>query len=215
MRGGVSRVGGCMAVLTVALQATFGGYTQGFRVCHLKERSFMFSVASKSVGFHIYNAGRVIEKDFEMVFSLWGNGGPNWRREELMFYKEEDDEWTLIGRNGRALVANSGDHRSGSPERERWSVFQRLSGGNQSGRDPGTSQIIVSHNSELNVPESEWQGPVNENYLAIMLARSAIRVGSRGTSHGSAWRPSLLGFGHSSRLSLSRALQTAPRLLER
>ena len=56
--------------VSVALLASFGGYTQGFRVCLLKDRSFKFSVASKSVGFQIYNEGRVIEKDFEMVFNL-------------------------------------------------------------------------------------------------------------------------------------------------
>ena len=44
---------------------------------HLKDRSFKFSVASKAVGFEIYNHGRVIEKDFELVFNLWGFGGPN------------------------------------------------------------------------------------------------------------------------------------------
>ena len=57
-------------MVSIALQATFGGYPQGFRVSFLKDRSFKFLVASKSVGFHIYNAGKVVEKDFEMVFSL-------------------------------------------------------------------------------------------------------------------------------------------------
>ena len=69
-------------MVSVALLASFGGYTQGFRVCHLKDRSFKVSVASKSVGFQIYNEGRVIEKDFEMVFNLWGDGGPRWLHEE-------------------------------------------------------------------------------------------------------------------------------------
>ena len=98
--------------VSVALHASFGGYTQGFRVCHLKDRSFKFSVASKSVGFQIYNAGRVIEKDFEMVFSLWGDGGPRWMQEERLFYKEEEAEWTLVGRKGRVVTVVSGDHRS-------------------------------------------------------------------------------------------------------
>ena len=61
----------------ITLQSCFGGYPQGFRVHHLKDRSFKFSVASKAVVFEIYNQGRVIEKDFELVFNLWGFGGPN------------------------------------------------------------------------------------------------------------------------------------------
>ena len=94
--------------VSTALHASFGGYPQGFRVSHLKDRSFKFSAASKAVGFQIYNAGRVTEQLFDIVFSLWGNCGPNWRREELNFYKEEDAQWTLVGRHGRP-GRNDGD----------------------------------------------------------------------------------------------------------
>lgn len=76
--------------VSIALQSCFGGYPQGFRVLHLWDRSFRFSVASKSVGFEIYNAGRISEVDFVIEFNLWGNGGPQWRREELKFYSEQD-----------------------------------------------------------------------------------------------------------------------------
>lgn len=68
--------------VSVVLQSYFGGYPQGFHVQLLKDRSFKFSVASKSVGFEVYNVGHVTEKDFDAVFNLWGNGGPLWRREE-------------------------------------------------------------------------------------------------------------------------------------
>ena len=71
--------------VSVSLLAMFGGYAQGFRVRHLRDRTFKFSVASKSVGFEIYNSGRIVEHDFEVVFSLWNYGGPNWFREELDF----------------------------------------------------------------------------------------------------------------------------------
>jgi hypothetical protein len=98
--------------VSVALQASFGGYAQGFRVRHLLDHTFKFSVASNSVGFAIYNAGRVSEKEFDMAFSLWGNRSPNWRREEIAFYAKEDREWTLVGRNGKAVVPAGGDHRS-------------------------------------------------------------------------------------------------------
>ena len=33
--------------VSMALNSCFGGYPQGFRVLHLKDRSFAFSVASK------------------------------------------------------------------------------------------------------------------------------------------------------------------------
>ena len=69
-------------MVSISLLAMFGGYAQGFRVRLLRDRSFKFSVASKSVGFEIYNAGRIKEKDFEVVFNLWNFGGPNWCREE-------------------------------------------------------------------------------------------------------------------------------------
>ena len=75
-----------------ALHASFGSYAQGFRVRHLKDRTFKFCVLSNSVGFEIYNAGRISEKDFDMVFNLWGHGGPNWHHEERLFYAEEEKE---------------------------------------------------------------------------------------------------------------------------
>ena len=59
-----------------------------FRVRFLKDRSFKFSVASKAVGFEIYNAGNIVEKDFDMGFNLWNFGGPNWQREEALYYVE-------------------------------------------------------------------------------------------------------------------------------
>lgn len=114
--------------VSVALHSCFGGYPQGFHVKFLKDRSFHFLVASKAVGFDIYNAGRIVELDFELVFNLWGNGGPNWLREESLFYKEEDVEWTLVGRNGRVVPSlTAGDHRNTTLVVKTISVFQHLS----------------------------------------------------------------------------------------
>ena len=116
-------------MVSVSLHAMFGGYAQGFRVRHPKDRSFKFWVASKSVGFEIYNAGKIVENDFEMVFNLCGFGGPNWCREELAFCAEQDSAWTLVGRNGKAMNPNSGDRRTGAPvNQSNRSVFERLSG---------------------------------------------------------------------------------------
>ena len=73
-----------MHTVSISLLAMFGGYAHGFRVRLLRDRSFKFSVASKSVGFEIYSVGRIKEKDFEVVFNLWNFGGPNWCREEAL-----------------------------------------------------------------------------------------------------------------------------------
>ena len=89
---------------------------------HLKDRTFKFSVASKAVGFEIYNHGRVVEKDFELVFNHWGFGGPNWLCEEQLFYREEEASWTLVTSGPRPRSAAgrvSGDQL-------RPSVFARL-----------------------------------------------------------------------------------------
>ena len=88
--------------VSITLQSCFGGYPQGFRAHHLKDRSFKFSVASKAVGFEIYNHGHMVEKDFKLVFNLWGFRGPNWLREEQLFYREEESSWTLVTTGPRA-----------------------------------------------------------------------------------------------------------------
>jgi hypothetical protein len=62
----------------LSLQSCFGGIASKFHVVCLKERVFRFSVASRSVGFEIYNSGKLSEKDFDCFIHLWGNGGPNW-----------------------------------------------------------------------------------------------------------------------------------------
>ena len=112
--------------VSIVLQSCFGGYPQGFRVKFLRDRSFQFSVASKSVGFELYNSGRISERDFELVFSLWGEGGPNWRREDRLFYQEEQNSWSLVTRGPSRSSSQSG---SGNRRRElprHISVFQRL-----------------------------------------------------------------------------------------
>jgi hypothetical protein len=48
------------------------------------------------VGFEIYNAGNIVEKDFALFIHLWRNGGPNWIFEEKKYYQEQDSEWKLV-----------------------------------------------------------------------------------------------------------------------
>jgi hypothetical protein len=82
--------------VSIVLQACFGGSASRFHVKLLRDRTFHFSVASRSVGFHIYNIGKFSDKDFEFSVNLWGDGGPNWKFEESKFYIEQDKEWTQV-----------------------------------------------------------------------------------------------------------------------
>ena len=74
----------------------------------LAGRVFKFSVSSKAVGFFITNLRSYACKHFECFFHLWGFGGPNWIREEKLFYAELDVEWTNVNRqkykSGRPLT---------------------------------------------------------------------------------------------------------------
>jgi hypothetical protein len=82
--------------VSIVLQACFGGIASRFHVKLLRDRTFRFSVASRLVGFHIYNIGKFSDKDFEFSINLWGEGGPNWKFEESKFYIEQDKEWTQV-----------------------------------------------------------------------------------------------------------------------
>jgi hypothetical protein len=99
--------------MSVALQACFGGHAAKFQVKLLRDRVFWFSVESRSIGFEIYNTGKIVEDTFVVHFHLWGKGGPNWIFEEKKFYQEEDASWMMISKQ-----------KSSSPKA---SVFKRLS----------------------------------------------------------------------------------------
>jgi hypothetical protein len=75
---------------------------------------FKFAVASRSVGFQIYNSGKISEKDFDLHLLLWGRDGPNWEYGDKKYYLEQDAEWTH--------VKNSKNKAAG-----KISVFKRLS----------------------------------------------------------------------------------------
>jgi hypothetical protein len=80
----------------LVLQACFGDPAAKFRVNCLRERTFRFLVDSRAVGFQIYNAGKVVDPNFEFQICLWGNGGPNWIIEERKFYREEEESWKIV-----------------------------------------------------------------------------------------------------------------------
>jgi hypothetical protein len=96
--------------VSLSLQSCFGGSSSLFQVCNLRERVFRFTVSSRSVGFEIYNSGKISEKDFDLHIFLWGNGGPNCVFEEKKYYKELVEEWTVVSNKNKSK-----------------SVFQRLS----------------------------------------------------------------------------------------
>jgi hypothetical protein len=114
--------------VAIALQACFGGSASKFRVHTLRDRTFRFSVASKSVGFEIYNAGKILENDFEISFNLWGNGGPNWLVEERKYYSGQDSSWTTVYRK-KSLVFDRLEFQNPvllARSEKRQPVFQRL-----------------------------------------------------------------------------------------
>jgi hypothetical protein len=93
----------CLNELFVGLilQATLGG-GGGLRPILSQFKSlimiFCFVVASKNVGFHIYNLRSFACEQYHIFFNLWGNGGTNWVQEFRKYLAEEDDQWTLVHR---------------------------------------------------------------------------------------------------------------------
>ena len=82
--------------ISLALEAVIGGFCGMLKVQLIKERAFSFRVASKQVGFHVLKLRFFECFHFKFSFHLWGNGGPNWRREFKLWQKEEDKVWTLV-----------------------------------------------------------------------------------------------------------------------
>lgn len=62
------------------LQSCLGGIAFDFCVQHLSGWMYQFMVSSKDVGFLIYRLKSFSCIEFEVFFSLWGAGGPNWRK---------------------------------------------------------------------------------------------------------------------------------------
>jgi hypothetical protein len=106
--------------VSVSLEACFGGKASHFQVSLLHGRVFKFAVASRSIGFEIYNSGKISEKDFVLHFLLWGKGGPNWEFEERKYYSEQDAEWTYVQRSKSKAFGKISvfDHLSFPPKME-------------------------------------------------------------------------------------------------
>jgi hypothetical protein len=86
----------CENSIGVILQATLRGSMADFRPQRLSDRSFKFVVASRNVGFHIYNLKSFSCDQYQIFFNLWGRGGPNWIAEYKKILIEEDNQWTVV-----------------------------------------------------------------------------------------------------------------------
>ena len=98
---------------SLALEAVLGGFCGMLKVQHVKDRTFLFEVASKSVGFHILQLKFYECFHFKCSFHLWGNGGPNWRREFKMWQQEEDRGWTVVSYRKSKSKKGSEERRVG------------------------------------------------------------------------------------------------------
>jgi hypothetical protein len=60
--------------VAITLQSCFGGNASSFKVLHLRDRTFQFSVASRAVRFEIYNQIKVCTPLFELFFKSLESG---------------------------------------------------------------------------------------------------------------------------------------------
>jgi hypothetical protein len=84
---------------SVALSSCLGCAYDEIYVVKLSDRVFKFFVASKSIGFMVHNLRSFACPQFVCYFHLWGRGGPNWQKEELLWYAEDDANWSTISRS--------------------------------------------------------------------------------------------------------------------
>ena len=80
--------------VAAALEAALGGSAIDLMVTCIKDKVFSFVVSCKQVGFHIVDSRSYACNQFKCYFHLWGNGGPNWWREFLIWKKERSEEHT-------------------------------------------------------------------------------------------------------------------------
>jgi hypothetical protein len=78
------------------LQVTLGGCAADFRPQPVSDRVFKFVVASRNVGFHIFNRRSFTCEQYKIFFHLWSNGGAHWISELNNYEQEEEDQWTTV-----------------------------------------------------------------------------------------------------------------------
>lgn len=114
--------------VSLILQSCLGGVASDFRVLHLSDYMFRFSVSSKSVGLMVYKLKFFKCELFAIFFSLWSSGGPHWQRELECWTKDQDAEWSVVQlkhskKSYAQVVRSSGAFHHNPPRR---SVFSRL-----------------------------------------------------------------------------------------
>ena len=102
----------------------------------IKGKVFSFIVSCKQVGLCILQLRSFACPHFKCYFHLWGNGGPNWKRELEIWRKECDAEWILVSPSKKratlGLIAmhkppSKSSLRSGSSTRKKisFATFQQ------------------------------------------------------------------------------------------
>ncbi|TVT97149.1 hypothetical protein EJB05_57616, partial [Eragrostis curvula] len=91
--------------VSLILQSCLGGTADDFKVSHLKDWCFSFIVSSKHVGFMIYHLRKVLDKSFDLHFTLWRNGGPDWVHELQRWEALQDEEWHHVCRSKKSYAA--------------------------------------------------------------------------------------------------------------
>jgi hypothetical protein len=90
------------------LQATLGGTAVDFRPQQISDGVFKFVVASKNVGFHIYNLCSFSCDQYQVFFNLWSGGGAQWKSELEKYDREQEEQWTTVHcRNVKKSYANA------------------------------------------------------------------------------------------------------------
>ncbi|KAL6646715.1 hypothetical protein ACP70R_015409 [Stipagrostis hirtigluma subsp. patula] len=163
----------------VLLQAAIGGSATGFRVLLLRDRVFRFSVNSKQLGFFVYGLRKIVNRHFVLFFHLWGNGGPNWKREFMAWQQEQSDEWMRISNKKNKEVSTvqastvfnriKGDLHAGQHAQPATSVFKRLS-------YPADYHLNYLHHSSSTSVFKRLNFPDNyqENYRDVLMRNSSL-----------------------------------------
>lgn len=106
------------------IQSCLGGLAKDFRVVHLSGFMFRFSVDSKVIGIMIARMWNFSCPLFAIFFALWGNNGPNWRKEYDLWVAEAENAWTHVTHNKRSYAQVTRDGSGLPPFRK--SVFSRI-----------------------------------------------------------------------------------------
>jgi hypothetical protein len=87
---------------------------------------FSFSVSCKNVGIMVYKLKSFSCKSFTAFFHLWGNGGPDWKRDYALWLDEQAAKWTTAGAKSRSNAKLSYAEVARSNPIKKRPAFQRL-----------------------------------------------------------------------------------------